>query len=153
MPETVIQSDPGSFSAGDSMNLDKTELILFDLDGTLVDSVGDLAYCANEMLRSLNMPLHDPEMARRWVGNGLERFIKRVLTNDMDAEPDADLLGVASRGFRRDAGQGRFGAAPRQAGAEQDADQHGLDRAGEGGRPVAELGRACAVHPPSMGAG
>lgn len=67
-------------------------LILFDLDGTLVDSVGDLAWCGNEMLRALDMPLHDPQAARDWVGNGLERLVKRVLTGDMDAEPDEALF-------------------------------------------------------------
>jgi phosphoglycolate phosphatase len=74
----------------------RIKLILFDLDGTLVDSVGDLAWCGNEMLRQLGLPLgptyrHDEAAARRWVGNGLERFVKRVLTADMEAEPDAEL--------------------------------------------------------------
>jgi len=42
----------------------RVELVLFDLDGTLVDSVGDLAWCGNEMLRRLDMPAHDPSAAR-----------------------------------------------------------------------------------------
>ncbi|MCP4469928.1 MAG: phosphoglycolate phosphatase [Gammaproteobacteria bacterium] len=67
------------------------ELVLFDLDGTLVDSVGDLAWCGNEMLRRLDMPGRDPLAARNWVGNGLDRFIKRVLTADMNAEPEPAL--------------------------------------------------------------
>ena len=70
----------------------RVKLILFDLDGTLVDSVGDLAWCGNEMLRRLDMPTHDPQAARSWVGNGLDRFIKRVLTGDMDAEPEQGLF-------------------------------------------------------------
>ena len=77
------------------------ELILFDLDGTLVDSVGDMAWCGNEMLRSLGMRLHNPDAARNWVGNGLERFIKRVLTNDMNAEPDAELFSAGLEIFNR----------------------------------------------------
>ncbi|MCP4877806.1 MAG: phosphoglycolate phosphatase [Gammaproteobacteria bacterium] len=71
---------------------DQIELILFDLDGTLVDSVGDLAWCGNEMLRALEMPARDPASARNWVGNGIVRFVKRVLTNDMDAEPEEGLF-------------------------------------------------------------
>ena len=67
------------------------ELILFDLDGTLVDSVGDLSWCGNEMLRRLDMPAHEPQAARNWVGNGIERFVKRVLTGDMEAEPEPAL--------------------------------------------------------------
>ena len=67
------------------------ELVLFDLDGTLVDSVGDLSWCGNEMLRRLDMPTHDPQAARNWVGNGLDRFVKRVLTGDMESEPEPAL--------------------------------------------------------------
>ena len=69
----------------------RVHLILFDLDGTLVDSVGDLAWCGNTMLERLGMAVHDEQAARSWVGNGLERFVKRVLTGAMDAEPAADL--------------------------------------------------------------
>ena len=86
---------------GANIDCDRVELILFDLDGTLVDSVGDLAWCGNEMLRHLDMPLRDPEAARDWVGNGLERFIKRVLTNDMNAEPDEDLFNAGLGIFNR----------------------------------------------------
>lgn len=79
--------------SGDSggVALQRIRLILFDLDGTLVDSVRDLAWCGNEMLRRLGMPEHDPAAATCWVGNGLERFVKRVLSADMDAEPEQDL--------------------------------------------------------------
>ncbi len=80
---------------------DRIELILFDLDGTLVDSVGDLAWCGNEMLRALDMPLHDPQAARDWVGNGLERLVKRVLTGDMNAEPDEALFRTGLDLFNR----------------------------------------------------
>ncbi|MCP4334697.1 MAG: phosphoglycolate phosphatase [Gammaproteobacteria bacterium] len=69
----------------------RVELVLFGLDGTLVDSVGDLAWCGNEMLRRLSMPVHDPSTTRIWVGNGLDRFVKRVLTGVMEAEPEPAL--------------------------------------------------------------
>lgn len=85
----------------DKILFDRIELILFDLDGTLVDSVGDLAWCGNEMLRALDMPLHDPQAARHWVGNGLERLVKRVLTGDMDAEPDEALFRTGLDLFNR----------------------------------------------------
>ena len=94
--------DPGerNGSAGQAsspLDLQGVRLILFDLDGTLVDSVGDLAWCGNRMLEQLDLMVHDEQAARNWVGNGLERFVKRVLTGEMDAEPAADLYerGVA----------------------------------------------------------
>ncbi len=77
----------------------QVKLVLFDLDGTLVDSVGDLAWCGNEMLRKLEIPLRDPQAAQNWVGNGLERFIKRFLTNDMNAEPDEVLFRAGQKIF------------------------------------------------------
>jgi len=40
-------------------DINRVKLILFDLDGTLVDSVGDLAWCGNEMLRRLGLPARD----------------------------------------------------------------------------------------------
>lgn len=79
---------------------ERVRLILFDLDGTLIDSVGDLAWCGNEMLRRLDLPVHDDQAARDWVGNGLERFVKRVLSGDMDTEPSARLYDRGLQIFR-----------------------------------------------------
>lgn len=90
MPTAEDQTNSRATAA--KLDFDRVKLVLFDLDGTLVDSVGDLAWCGNEMLRQLEMPLQTPESARNWVGNGLERFVKRVLTNDMNAEPDEVLF-------------------------------------------------------------
>ena len=90
MPAANSQTETTGSKA--KIAFDQVGLVLFDLDGTLVDSVGDLAWCANEMLHRLGMPRQDPEAARNWVGNGVERFVKRALTNDMNAEPDAALF-------------------------------------------------------------
>lgn len=89
MPATKSSNSRGS---REKIAFDQIKLILFDLDGTLVDSVGDLAWCGNEMLRKLEIPVRDQQAARNWVGNGLERFVKRVLTDDMSAEPDEVLF-------------------------------------------------------------
>lgn len=78
------------------MALIKPDIALIDLDGTLVDSVPDLAWCTDEMLKTLGMPPAGEENVRDWVGNGVERLIKRALTNDMEAEPDADLYAQAA---------------------------------------------------------
>ena len=73
------------------MTLRKPELVLFDLDGTLVDSSPDLAYSADSMLEQLGMPRRGEECIRNWIGNGIERLVKRALTGEMHAEPDAAL--------------------------------------------------------------
>jgi len=87
--------------SGQNIDFSRIRLVLCDLDGTLVDSVPDLAYSANAMLQELGLPQRDPEAARSWVGNGVERFVKRALTGDMNAEPEGALLDSAMEKFRR----------------------------------------------------
>ena len=67
------------------------ELILIDLDGTLVDSVPDLAMSVDKTMDDIGRPRHSEAKVRNWVGNGVERLVKRSLTEDLWAEPDADL--------------------------------------------------------------
>lgn len=73
------------------MTLPKPEIVLIDLDGTLVDSVPDLAWCTDQMLIELGREPYGESNVRNWVGNGVERLIKRALTGEMDGEP-ADIL-------------------------------------------------------------
>ncbi len=67
----------------------KAELVLIDLDGTLVDSVPDLAYAADAMMRDLGLPERGEDAVRNWVGNGVEKLVKRTLTGTLEEEPDA----------------------------------------------------------------
>ncbi len=68
------------------------KMILFDLDGTLIDSVPDLAFCINSMLSQLDMATVPDDSVRNWVGNGIQRLVERALSNDLDAYPETDLL-------------------------------------------------------------
>ncbi len=77
------------------MSLNKPEMILIDVDGTLVDSVPDLHYCVDEMMRVLEMPQRGEAKVRTWVGNGVERLVRRALTDSLDGEPDDALFGKA----------------------------------------------------------
>ncbi len=82
------------------MALNKPEMILIDVDGTLVDSVPDLSYCVDEMMKALGMPERGEASVRLWVGNGVERLVMRALTNSMDAEPEPALYEKAVAIFR-----------------------------------------------------
>lgn len=66
----------------------KPSMILIDVDGTLVDSVPDLTYCVDEMMTRLGRPTHGEEKVRNWVGNGVERLVRRALVGALDGEPD-----------------------------------------------------------------
>jgi len=63
------------------------KMILIDVDGTLVDSVPDLAYCVDEMMKALGRPAYGEERVRDWVGNGVERLTRRALIGQLDGEP------------------------------------------------------------------
>jgi phosphoglycolate phosphatase len=72
--------------------LKKPEMILIDVDGTLVDSVPDLAYCVDEMMKALDLPVHGEARVRNWVGNGVERLVRRALVGQLEGEPDEALF-------------------------------------------------------------
>jgi phosphoglycolate phosphatase len=66
-------------------------MVLIDVDGTLVDSVPDLAFSIDQMLKDLDMPVRGDDKVKHWVGNGIERLVKRALVNAMDGDPDETL--------------------------------------------------------------
>ncbi|MCU7929966.1 MAG: phosphoglycolate phosphatase [Candidatus Thiodiazotropha sp. (ex. Lucinoma kazani)] len=68
--------------------INKPEMILIDVDGTLVDSVPDLAYCVDEMMKQLGRAPHGETKVRDWVGNGVERLVRRALIGQLDGEPE-----------------------------------------------------------------
>ncbi len=70
----------------------RPHMILIDLDGTLVDSVPDLAFCVDAMMERLGRPPHGEAKVRNWVGNGVERLVRRALLGQLEGEPhEADF--------------------------------------------------------------
>lgn len=55
------------------------KLIIFDLDGTLINSVPDLSVATNQMLAALGANAADTEQVRTWVGNGSLKLTERAL--------------------------------------------------------------------------
>ncbi|HEY1406955.1 MAG TPA: HAD family hydrolase [Spirochaetota bacterium] len=62
--------------------------IIFDLDGTLVDSLEDLANSVNGMLEHYNFPLHSIDAYQYFVGEGVIVLIKRALPPEFAADED-----------------------------------------------------------------
>jgi len=77
------------------------ELLLFDLDGTLIDSVPDLAKALNSTLRELGRPVYDEATIRTWIGNGAAMLVKRGLAGRrvIDREPEEALFRQAMETF------------------------------------------------------
>ena len=58
--------------------------VIFDLDGTLLDTLGDLADSVNEMLREFSCPERSLDEVRLFVGNGMKNLVKRSVPEDFD---------------------------------------------------------------------
>jgi phosphoglycolate phosphatase len=52
---------------------------LFDLDGTLMDSTADIAWCGNEVMRRHNYPTHPLDRFNQFIGDGVINLVKRML--------------------------------------------------------------------------
>lgn len=61
------------------------EAVLFDLDGTLLDTIADLCEAANRMLADLSRPQRTLDEIRSFVGKGIPNLVRRCLTEDQHA--------------------------------------------------------------------
>lgn len=57
----------------------RMKLVIFDLDGTLLNTIADLAASANFALRQQRLPEHTEEEYKGFVGNGIEKLLERAL--------------------------------------------------------------------------
>lgn len=80
-------------------NLLVPEIILLDLDGTMVDSAPDLSFCVNTMLSMLGIEERPGEQIRAWIGNGTDRLIHRALTGEKEGIAAASLFATAKELF------------------------------------------------------
>jgi phosphoglycolate phosphatase len=73
--------------------------VTIDLDGTLLDTVDDLASACNAMLVDLGRETHDLDRIARFVGKGMRVLVERCL--DGEGTTDAALLAAGVAAFRR----------------------------------------------------
>lgn len=65
--------------------------VTIDLDGTLLDTIPDLAAAANMMLEELSRPTLDVTRIRTFVGKGIPRLVERALAGAIDGTADPEL--------------------------------------------------------------
>ena len=70
--------------------------VLFDLDGTLVDSLPDIGGSMNQVLEDLSLPIHELPVYREYVGQGVSRLVERALPAGRAEQQEA-----AEAAFRR----------------------------------------------------
>lgn len=62
------------------------QLVIFDLDGTLLNTLGDLAAAGNHALKAMGCPVHPVGAYRRFVGNGIPNLVHRILPENHTEE-------------------------------------------------------------------
>lgn len=68
------------------------KLVIFDLDGTLLDTIEDLAVAANYALEACGYPLHDVSEYPRFVGNGISKLLERALPVAARCESEVERM-------------------------------------------------------------
>ena len=70
--------------------------LIFDLDGTLIDSLKDLASSTNRVLQHNNLPTHELSEYNYFIGNGMKKLIERAIF------PHTELLDICLKQFYED---------------------------------------------------
>jgi phosphoglycolate phosphatase len=84
-------------------SLTNVRAVLFDLDGTLLDTLEDIARSANEVLEGLGLPPHPIDAYRRFIGDGVGNLFQRAFPAGVE---DAGLADRCEEGFRLVYGRG-----------------------------------------------
>lgn len=75
---------------------------IFDLDGTLLDTLHDLADSANEALAAAGLPEHPVDSYRTFVGDGIHVLVQRILPADLSGgEKAGEVLGLYRAAYGR----------------------------------------------------
>lgn len=79
----------------------EVDVVVFDLDGTLIDSARDIAFCVNETLRRVDRPTIEEEIVTSFVGRGVQPLIERAMRATSQAgEAGGEATRDALRLFR-----------------------------------------------------
>lgn len=79
----------------------RVKAVMIDLDGTLLDTIPDLAVAANMMLQELGRAPLDDTRIRAFVGKGIPRLVERALSGSPDEPADPALFARALPVFER----------------------------------------------------
>ncbi len=66
--------------------MNKYDVVLFDLDGTLLDTLEDMCDSVNHVMEKFGYPVHSLEKVRSFIGNGIRKLIERALPEGTDSK-------------------------------------------------------------------
>lgn len=78
----------------------KYTTIIFDLDGTLLDTLDDLAAATNYALKANGLPLRTTDEVRRFVGNGIGNLIKRAVPANTSVELQEQVFAAFNKYYK-----------------------------------------------------
>jgi len=73
------------------LKLENKKLLIFDLDGTLINSAPDLSLAVNHMLQTLNRDTFSDDSIHGWVGNGAQILVQRALSGQSKIDENLDI--------------------------------------------------------------
>ena len=76
-------------------------LVIFDLDGTLLDTLDDIAGAMNRVLEARGFPPHPTEAYKMLVGDGIDEAVRRAFTEAAHPFPDEEIAAIV-RDYRRE---------------------------------------------------
>ena len=76
-------------------------LVIFDLDGTLLNTIGDLAAAGNHTLAEMGFPQHEEDKYRHFVGNGIPKLIERMLPAGHDKATEERAFAMFNEYYSR----------------------------------------------------
>lgn len=83
-----------------NLSLKQFKAVIFDLDGTLVDSVPDISLALNHALTGMKLPSVSEDQVRLWIGNGSRKLMERCLQADnMQVHNQLDIDGLNVSGI------------------------------------------------------
>lgn len=81
------------------MKTKQIQLVLFDLDGTLIDTAPDLAHSMDLVMRDLHLPAQGLKKVRRFIGHGVRRLVEDILSTELEGRPAQATLEKALGAF------------------------------------------------------
>lgn len=79
----------------------KYTTIIFDLDGTLLNTLADLAAATNHALAEHKLPQRTTDEVRRFVGNGIRKLIERAVPADTPAKLQEEVFASFNRYYKQ----------------------------------------------------